>query len=255
VTVEEGREAGLFAQRGLLRLEDVDVTGHEYGLQTVETTLEARGFTSVRAARAGVVLIGSRGGMEETVVLGSGNSGAMLLVGSDLVLRGVRVDGADEYGVSVTRGRLRLQQAVITRLTSRGGDSGDGLHLRDAEVEVEGLVVRNVVGVGVLGAQGSRVRLRDVSLESCQEAGVHAETLGRVTADGLQVRGSGGPALIAMDNGVLRVDALTVRDNAAGLVWADCQGDTEVTLGRVMEPDPARGPPGPEARCVGRPSP
>ncbi len=255
VTVEEGREAGLFAQRGSLRLEDVTVTGHEYGLQTVETTLEARGFTSVRAVRAGVVLIGSRGSMEETVVLGSGNYGAMLLVGSDMVLRGVRVDGADEYGISVTRGRLRLQQAVITGLTSRGGDSGDGLHLRDAEVEVEGLVVRNVAGVGVLGAQGSRVRLRDVSLESCQEAGVHVETLGRVTAESLVVRGSSGPALIAMDSGVLRVDALTVRDNAAGLVWADCQGDTAVRLGRVTEWGLGQGSSGPEASCVGRPLP
>ncbi|WP_257461343.1 right-handed parallel beta-helix repeat-containing protein [Archangium lipolyticum] len=251
VTVGEGREAGLFAQRGSLRLEDVTVTGHEYGLQTVETTLEARGFTSVRAVRAGVVLIGSRGELEETVVLGSGNYGAMLLVGSDLVLRGVRVDGADEYGISVTRGRLRLQHAVMTRLTSRGGDSGDGLHLRDAEVEVEGLLVRNVAGVGVLGAQGSRVLLRDVSLESCQEAGVLAETLGRVTAEGLVVRGSGGPALSAMENGVLRVDALTARENAAGLVWADCQGGTEVMLGRVTGQDT----PGAEVDCVARPSP
>ncbi|QRN95277.1 hypothetical protein JRI60_40380 [Archangium violaceum] len=255
VSVEEGRDAGLFAQRGSLRLEDVTVTGHEYGLQTVETTLEARGFTSVRAVRAGVVLIGSTGEMKETVVLGSGNYGAMLLVGSDLVLRDVRVDGADEYGIAVTRGRLRLQQAVITRLTSHGGDSGDGLHLRDADVEVEGLVVRNVAGVGVLGAQGSRVRLRDVSLESCQEAGVHAETLGQVTAEGLVVRGSGGPALIAMENGVLRADALTARENAAGLVWADCEGGAQVRLGRVTGEDPARSTPGPEARCVARPSP
>src|SRR5690242_21325840 len=71
VAVEGGREVGLFVQRGTLRLEDVTVTGHEYGLQALKGTLEARGFTSVRAARAGVALVGSRGELEDTVVLRS----------------------------------------------------------------------------------------------------------------------------------------------------------------------------------------
>ncbi|HYO59253.1 hypothetical protein [Archangium sp.] len=254
VTVEGGREVGLFVQRGTLRLEDVTVTGHEYGLQALKATLEARGFTSVHAARAGVALVGSRGEMEDTVVLRSGGYGGVSLVASDTVLRGLRVDGADAYGVSAARGRLRLQRAVITRLTTREGDSGDGLHLRDTEVEVEGLVVRDVAGAGVLAAQGSQVVLRDVSLESCQEAGVWAETLARVTAVGLEVRGSGGPALVALEDGVLRVDALMARDNAAGLVMADCQGATGVTLGRVTGQGLGQEP-GAGGTCVGRPSP
>ncbi|PTL79066.1 hypothetical protein [Vitiosangium sp. GDMCC 1.1324] len=252
--VEGGNEVGLFVQRGTLRLEDVTVTGHEYGLQGLEATLEGRDFTSVRAVRAGVALIGSRGELEDTVVLGSGSFGALSLVGSDIVLRGVRVDGADAYGITATRGRLLLQRAVITRLTSREKDSGDGLHLRDAEVEAEGLVVRDVVGAGVLAAQGSRVVLRDTSLELCREAGVWAETLARVTAEGLQVLGSGGPALVALEDGELRVDALVARDNAAGLVMADCQGATGVKLGRVTGQGLEQGA-APAAACVGRLSP
>ncbi|QRK08918.1 hypothetical protein JQX13_01725 [Archangium violaceum] len=248
--VEGGSEVGLFVQRGTLRLEDVTVTGHEYGLQGLEATLEARGFTSVRAVRAGVALIGSRGTLEDSWVLGSGGFGAVSLVGSDMVLRGIRVDGADAYGISATRGRLRLQRTLITRLTTREGDSGDGLHLRDAEVEVEGLVVRDVAGVGVLAAQGSRVVLRDVSLEACREAGVWAETLARVTAEGLEVRGSGGPALVALEDGVLRVDALLVRDNAGGLVVADCQGATSVKLERVVGRGPGQVAAEPGAKCV-----
>lgn len=237
VAVEGGRqgglEAGLFVQRGTLRLEDVTVTGHEYGLQSMKATLEGRGFTSVRAVRAGLALVGSQAELEDTVVLGSGGFGGVSLVASETVLRGLRVEGAQEYGVSATRGRLRLERAVITGLTTQDGDAGDGLHLRDARVEVEGLVVREAAGVGVLAAQGSQVVLREVSLESCREAGVWAETLAHVTAVGLEVRGSGGPALVALEDGVLRVDALTARDNAAGLVMADCQGATGVTLGRV----------------------
>ncbi len=253
--VEGGREPGLSVHRGALRLDDVTVTGHEFGLQSVESTLETRGFTSERAARGGLALIGSRGRLEDTVVRGSGSYGGLLLVGSDLEVRGVRVEGADAYGISATKGKLRLRGAVITGLTTREKDSGDGLHLRDTEVDAEDVVVRDAAGVGVLGAQGSRVVLRNVSLEACKEAGVQAETLGQVTAVGLEVRGSGGPALLALDDGVLRVDALTVRDNAAGLVWADCQGETKVTLGRVTELGPGQGTEGREASCVGRAAP
>ncbi|WP_375771422.1 DUF1565 domain-containing protein [Archangium gephyra] len=233
VSVEGGSEAGLFVQRGTLRLEDVTVTGHEFGLQSMKATLEGRGFTSVRAVRAGLALVGSQAELEDTVVLGSGGFGGVSLVASETVLRGLRVDGAQEYGLTATRGRLRLERAILTRLTTSDGDAGDGLHLRDARVEVEGLVVREAAGVGVLAAQGSEVVLREVSLESCREAGVWAETLARVTAVGLEVRGSGGPALVALEDGVLRVDAVLARDNAAGLVMADCQGATGVTLGRV----------------------
>ncbi len=252
--VEGGSGPGVFVQRGVLRLEDVTVTGHEYGLQSLEATLEVRGFTSVRAVRAGVALVGSKGWLEETVVLGSGSYGGMTLVGSDLEVRGVRVEGADAYGIAATRGRLRLRRAVLTQLTARDGDSGDGLHLRDTEVDAEDVKVRDVVGVGVLSAQGSRVTLREVSLEGCKEAGVQAETLGQVTAVGLEVRGSGGPALVALEAGVLRVEGLSVRDNAGGLVVADCQGETGVTLGRVKEEGPVP-PRGPEAACVARTSP
>lgn len=233
VTVGEGREVGLFVQEGGVRLEDVSVTGHEYGLQTLKATLEGRGLTSVGAARAGVALVGSRGELEEVTVRGSGGFGALSLVGSELVLRGVRVEGADAYGITATRGRLRLQRAWISGLTAREGDAGDGLHLRDVEVEVEGLVVRDVAGSGVLAAQGARVVLGDVTLEACRQAGVWVETLARVTAARLEVRGSRGAALMAMEEGVLRVDGLTARDNVAGLVMADCQGHTAVTLGPV----------------------
>ncbi|REG24429.1 hypothetical protein ATI61_11437 [Archangium gephyra] len=252
VSVEGGREVGLFVQRGTLRLEDVTVTGHEFGLQSMKATLEGWGFTSVRAVRAGVALVGSQVELEDTVVLGSGAFGGVSLVASETVLRGLRVDGAEEYGLMVTRGRLRLERAVLTRLTTRDGESGDGLHLRDAQVEVEGLVVREAAGVGVLAAQGSQVVLREASLESCREAGVWAETLGRVTAVGVEVRGSRGPALVAMADGVLRVDALTARDNAAGLVMADCEGATGVTLGRVTGQGRETGP---ALACVASASP
>jgi hypothetical protein len=76
------------------------------------------------------------------------------------------------------------------------------------------------------------------------------ETLAQVTAGGLEVRGSGGPALVALENGVLRVEDLSAGDNAGGLVAADCAGETRVTLGRVTGQDAV----GPGAPCVTGPS-
>ncbi|OJH37679.1 hypothetical protein [Cystobacter ferrugineus] len=250
VTVEHGLDVGLFVQHGSLRLEDVTVTGHEYGLQTREATLVARGFTSVRPVRAGVALLGTTGVMEDTRVVGSGDFGAVSLLGSDTLLRGIHVEGAEAYGISATRGRLRLERALITGLTSREGDAGDGLHLRDVEVEARGLVVRDVAGSGVLAAQGARVVLRETSLTSCRTAGLWGETLARVTAEGLEVRGSGGPALVALEDGVLRVEDLTAGENAGGLVAAACGGETRVSLGRVKGQDAV----GPGAPCVTGPS-
>ncbi|HSP81040.1 MAG TPA: hypothetical protein VLQ93_21130, partial [Myxococcaceae bacterium] len=61
---QPGRGTGLFVRGGPLRLEDVTLSGFEYGLQAVEAPVEARGLAAGDAARAGVVLLGSRGRLE-----------------------------------------------------------------------------------------------------------------------------------------------------------------------------------------------
>ncbi|MBM7118536.1 hypothetical protein [Archangium primigenium] len=251
VTVTPGPEVGLFVDHGTLRLEDVTVTGHEYGVQALQGTLETRGLTSLGAVRAGVSLVGARGELVDTRVRGSGNFGAVSLVGSDTVLRGLRVEDAEAYGLTATRGTVRLSRALFTGLTSREGDSGDGLHLRDVDVEARGLVVRGAAGVGVLAAQGARVVLRDASLEACHEAGVWSETLARVSAERLRVQDAQGPALVVLENGVLHADGLVAERNAGGLAAAaDCTGGTRVTFHRVV----GEGLVGPAVPCVGEAS-
>jgi hypothetical protein len=69
-----------------------------------------------------------------------------------------------------------------------------------------------------------------------------------VTAGSLEVRGSGGAALAAYEHGVLRVDSLSAKDNAEGLVWTECTGETRVVLGRVQSEDTR----GLTAKCVER---
>jgi hypothetical protein len=251
VTVEGGHGPGVWVVDGAVVLEDVAVTGHEFALATHGARLEVRGFTSVRARRAGLALVSSRGELEDVVVRESGRFGALQLVDSDLTLRRFRAEGVDAYGVHATNGRLRASEGTITGVRSSEGFFGDGLHLRGVVAEVEGLVVRDAVGAGVLAAQGAELTLRNASLTGCREAGVVVERYGVVRAEGLEVRGSGGPALAALQDGVLWVDALTSTGNAEGLVWAECEGQTRVVLGRLQAEEPR----GLEAPCVERQGP
>ncbi|XXF79505.1 hypothetical protein P2318_07050 [Myxococcaceae bacterium GXIMD 01537] len=248
VSVEGGRGPAVWVVEGAVRLESVAVTGHEFGLATHGAEVEARDFTSVRAERAGLALVRTRGRLEGIVVRDSGRFGGLQLVDSEVSLTGFRVDGADAYGLHASRGRLTARDGVLTRLRSSEGVFGDGLHLRGVIAEVEGLTVRGAPGAGVLAAQGAEVRLRDVSLSGCQQAGVVVETLASVRADGVEVSGSAGPALAVLRDGVLQVDALTSRGAAEGLLWAECEGETRVRLGRFQAED-SRGLSGP---CVER---
>jgi len=237
VTVEQGRGPGLLVREGSLEVEDGLVVGHEYGLASYGAKLEVRGFTSVKAERAGLGLTRSTGRLEDLQVRQSGNFGALQLVDSDMEVRELRVDEVDAYGVLATRGKLRLRNATLTRLSAKEGYTGDGLHLRGVVADIEGVQVRGVPGAGVLAAQGAEVTLREVTLSQCKLAGLTVESLARVKAVGLEVRDTEGPALAVMRDGDVSVDALTASGLGDGLVWAECEGATRVHLGRLETED------------------
>jgi hypothetical protein len=233
--------------KGSLEVEEGRVTGHEYGLLSHEAEVAVRGFTSTGAERAGLGLVKSRGTLEDVTARESGTFGGMQFVSSDLTLRRFRVEGAREYGLTATQGRLRASEGTVTRVRSTGEDAGDGLHLREVRAEVADVVVREAPGACVLAAQAAEVTLSGLSLSGCRHSGVTVETFAQVTAVGLEVRGPGGPAVAVLRDGVLRLDGLTGRELPGGLLWAECQGEARVLLGRVT-PREALGPLG---RCVG----
>ncbi|MCY1016368.1 hypothetical protein [Pyxidicoccus sp. MSG2] len=243
---EGGKGSAFSVVDGALILEDVRVTGHEYGLSATRArTLEVRRFTSVRAERAGLGVVGSRGVLEDVVVRDSGDYGGLQLVGGDLQVQRFRVEGSAEYGLSALHGRLRLRDGTILRVRSADGSAGDGLQLREVEADVEGVVVREVAGSCVLAAQAAHVKLRDAELSGCRYSGLAVDTQAWLEATGVVIDGAGA-AMTATGQGELRVDGLTASGLGDGLVWADCQGNTRVSLERVRSED-ARGLPTP---CV-----
>ncbi|WP_240360419.1 DUF1565 domain-containing protein [Pyxidicoccus caerfyrddinensis] len=243
---EGGKGSAFSVVDGVLLLEDAQVTGHEYALSATRAMrLEVRRFTSVRAVRAGLGVVGSKGVLEDVVVRDSGDYGGLQLVGGDLQVQRFRVDGSAEYGLSALHGRLRLRDGTILRVRSADGSAGDGLQLREVEADVEGVVVRDVEGSCILAAQAAHVKLRDAELRGCRYSGLAVDTQARLEATEVVIDGAGA-AMTAMGQGELRVDVLTASGLADGLVWADCQGTTRVSLERVRSED-ARGLP---SSCV-----
>jgi len=222
---------------GALVLEDVRVTGHEYGLSAMKARrLAVRGFTSEGARRAGLGVVRSKGLLEDLVVKDSGGFGGLQLVESDMEVRRFRVEGSAEYGLSALKGALRLRGGSITGVTSGDGIAGDGLDLRQVTADVEGVVVRDVAGACVLAAQDARVTLREVELRGCQRVGVTVDTFARLEAPSLNIHESGF-ALAAMGEGELRVDVLGASELAEGLIWTECKGATRVRLSHVTSQD------------------
>ncbi|MBJ6760990.1 hypothetical protein JGU66_09455 [Myxococcaceae bacterium JPH2] len=233
---EGGRGPAFSVVEGSMSLSRVRVLGHEYGLTSMHAKVAVRDFTSVRAERAGLGVSGSDVLMEGVVVQASGTLGGVQLTDSKVTIRGLRVDGAAEYGLVAVRGSLRLRDGAVTRVRSATGDTGEGLHLREVAADVAGLEVRDVEGACVWAAQAARVLLRDAALRGCTQAGLSVDTEAHLEANGISVSGKG-HALAAMNGGVLSVDGLRVEEPTEPFLWAECESGTKVILGRVRAPN------------------
>jgi len=245
---EGGDAAGFSVMDGTLLLEHVEVTGHEYGVSAMRARgLDVHHFTSTRAVRAGMGLSMSRARLRDIVVRDSGAYGGLQFVGGDLDVQRIQLEGSAEYGLMALRGKLRLRDASITGVRTADGVGGDALHLRQLEADVKGVVVRGAQGACVLAAQDARVSLRDADLESCGHVGLLTDTLARMDAKDVRIRGAA-TALGALGDGELRVDGLTATGLLDGLVQAGCGGATQVLLGAIRSDDTR----GASAACVHR---
>ncbi|GEN05023.1 hypothetical protein MFU01_00600 [Myxococcus fulvus] len=249
-SAQAGTGAAFSVVEGTLVLREVSVAGHELALSVMHSPrLEVRGFQSVGAERAGLAVVASRNVLlEDVVVRGSGSHGALQLTGSQVEVRRLRVETAEEYGVLAVGGRLRLRDAIVSRVHSSDGITGDALHLRQVIADVEGVVVRGASGTCVLATQSARVSLRDADLERCGQTALLADTLATLDARSVEVRDSARTALSATGDGVLRVDVLRSTKSRQGLVGAECTGSTRIHLGRVDSEDTR----GTELPCVKR---
>ncbi len=218
-----GRGPAVFVARGTLELVDVDVFGHEYGLQCGESaSVRALRFSSVRADRAGIALARATAELEEITIAESGSFGAIQLVDSTLALRRFRFQRPEAYGLLGRHSRISVSDGAITDVVDSGGSAGDGIHLRGSRGSIESVLVLRSAGAGLLAAEDSMLEVRDFAVERCHWGGVVAESLARVRGSSWMIRRCDAPALAVPDVGEVDVDVLRSEGNTHGSLWVEC---------------------------------
>lgn len=246
-----GRGPALFVARGKLSLDEVSVHGHEYGLQTGEgAELDVKGFTSVRAERAGLGLVRARGRLEDVRVLETGNFGGMQLLESEVEVHRLRIDAARASGVVVRQGKIVLRDLQLSRIRKEleSDDSGgDGVVVAGGEVLVQNARMTALAGAGVLATARARVEVQQLECEACLWGAVTAERGAQVVASDLLVRGGDAAAVLAAHGSRVEVKGLVLRDNPHGPAWADCASGATVRLSRAPALDAEKAA---QASCI-----
>ncbi len=233
LTVLGGRGPGIFTADGALDLRGASVTGHEYGLQARNTALTIDGFTSKRAEFAGIATVGCTGTLAHISTEASGTYGGLQLLESTLTVTGLKVKLGAVTGVLVRKGTVTLQDVTVEQVRADSGASGesggDGLELRDAEVTLKNVTVRDVAGSGVFAAAVAQVTIIGLTCERCRVGTVVADRMARVGVQGLVSRGGQGPAIAATDHASISVDDADVTASEAP-IWAECAQGVQVTV-------------------------
>jgi hypothetical protein len=243
-----GRGPAVFAAGGRLEVKGLSVLGHEYAVQAARGEVALEGVTSRGAQRGGVALLRTTGRVRGLLVERAGEEGGLLLDQASTAVEDVTVRGAASWGVLVRLGRAELGGVTLESIRAESGAGfgvlGDGLVVRDAEVD--GGVVRasDVEGAGLLASAEARVRLEVLEVARSGGPGAQVERASSLHLGQLRVHGAWGPALVATEGGQGEVGVLSARGVEAP-VWADCESGARVAVER-LEGAPAPLP----SRCV-----
>ncbi|MBS1152388.1 MAG: hypothetical protein H6Q89_4086, partial [Myxococcaceae bacterium] len=236
LTVAGGSGPGVFVAEGALNLSDASVNGHEYGLSARKAALTVVRFSSKRVQLAGIATVQCTGSLSEIQTEQSGSYGGLQLLESVLKVKGLKVRQARSMGVFVRLGEVKLEDVTIEQVRGDrdggGENGGDGLHLRDADVEVTNVIVRDVEGVGVFATKGAQVEVTKFACERCRIGAVVSELASVVTLKGLISRGGEGPAIAVLEQGTVKLEDADITAVQVP-IWAECDQGARVTVKRM----------------------
>lgn len=233
LTVAGGSGPGIFAAEGELTLTDAAVNGHEYGLQALNEKLTVNRFTSRRVQLAGIATVRCTGRLDAVTTELSGSYGGLQLLESELDLQGVTIKAATTTGVLIRLGRARLTDVTVEGVRKDSdGSGGDGLHVRDAVVQVANVRVRDAEGVGLVATAAAQLKVVRLSCERCRVGALVSERASVVAVKGLTCRGGDGPAIAVLDNARVELEDadLTVVEAP---IWAECDQGARVSVKRM----------------------
>jgi hypothetical protein len=193
-----------------------------------------------------VALHRTSGLLQAVEVERAGDEGGLHLDEAHTTLEDVAVRGAASWGVLVRLGTADVSRLVVeaVRAEASGGPAvlGDGLVVRDAELDGGVVRVRDADGAGLLATAGARVRLEALQVERTQGPGAQVERGASLRLGRLEVMGAFGPALVASEAGRAEVGVLGA-SGVEGAVWADCETGASVAVGALgprLEQPPSR---------------
>jgi len=127
-------------------------------------------------------------------------------------------------------GQLRLERARFSAIETSDRLAGDAVQVRTGRATVSALDVQGCSGIGLLAAEGAVVDLTGGTVQGAGVAGLSADTEGQLTATGVTVRDTRGPAVLVLDGGKARLVRIQARGNRDGGVWAECSKRASVEV-------------------------
>ncbi|MBL8938390.1 MAG: hypothetical protein JNM69_27740 [Archangium sp.] len=233
-------------------LSNLDVTGFEYAALALKSTVELR-HARLRGARfCGASFVSSKPTLDDVVIERAGSGGGVQLLDADSDVRTLTVMNTLASGLLVRKGKARIGRLVVRDLRGEPGPdgallSGDGLQVRDAEVELGSLEADTLDGAGVYASSVAKVVAKRIDVRSSGFGAVVVERKSMLFAESITSRASRGPSIAAPEDGLIDVKSLSAQGGDVS-VWADCASGSFVTVGAVDE-----GTVLPRLRCLEQP--
>lgn len=220
-------------------LTNLDVTGFEYAVLSVKSTVELA-HAKLRGARfCGASFLNSKPTLDDVAIERAGSGGGVQLLDSDSEVKTLTVSNTLSSGLLVRKGRARIGSLVVRDLRGEPGPdgalfSGDGLQVRDAEVELTSLEADTIDGAGVYASNVAKVVAKRIDVRSSGFGAAVVERKSMLFAESITSRASRGPSIAAPEDALIDVKWLSAQGGDVS-VWADCATGSFVTVGAIDE--------------------
>lgn len=220
-------------------LSNLDVTGFEYAVLALKSPVGLR-HAQLRGARfCGASFVNSRPTLDDITIERAGAGGGVQLLDSDSEVKSLSVTSTLASGVLVRKGKARIGALVVRDLRGELGPdgaliSGDGLQVRDAEVELTSLEADTIDGAGVYASNVAKVVAKRIDVRSSGFGAAVVERKSMLFAESITSRASRGPSIAVPEDALIDVKFLSAQGGDVS-VWADCASGAFVTVGAVDE--------------------
>lgn len=225
-----GSSTALLFAGGAVNAKGVEVHGYEYGVQLSRGVTANWSDVSLRAAAQACMstVQATRLTLERAHFSRCGPGGALAMLDSTSTVRELTVKDSAELGVFVRKGG-----STLVKLEVQGVRGGDALHVRDAAVRLDDVVLRDTSGAGMHVGAVATVTGTGVQIERADGSALFVERGSSLTLESLLVRGGRGPAVLVPDAATVTLGTLSVSGGDEQPIYAECDRGARVEVKRL----------------------